>query len=194
MSHNETALGSSFRDPSGFVFFRDGQLLRQINRSYREHYDMFMSSGLYDGLQKQQAIVRHQEVENSTDTQAYKTIAPQQISFISYPYEWCFGQLKDAALLTLEIQKTAMEHGMTLKDASAYNIQFDQGKPILIDTLSFEKYQEGSPWQAYRQFCQHFLAPLALMHYSNMHAGRLSAIWLDGIPLEIASSFFRFRS
>lgn len=189
MSDNETALGSSFRDPSGFVFFRDGQLLRQINLSYREHYDMFIDSGLYESLQKQQAIVRHQEVENGTDPQAYKTIAPQQISFISYPYEWCFGQLKDAALLTLEIQKIALEHGMTLKDASAYNIQFDQGKPILIDTLSFEKYHEGSPWQAYRQFCQHFLAPLALMHYSNMHAGRLSAIWLDGIPLEIASSF-----
>jgi len=189
MSYNEEQLGSSFRDPAGFVFFREGQLLRQINKSYQKHYDMLMISGLYEKLQNQQAIIAHQEVSNSSDSTAYKTIAPKKLPFISYPYEWCFGQLKDAALLTLEIQKIALDHGMTLKDASAYNIQFDQGKPTLIDTLSFETYKEGQPWQAYRQFCQHFLAPLALMHYSNMHAGRLSTIWLDGIPLDIAASF-----
>jgi len=85
------------------------------------------------------------------------------VPFISYPYEWSFGQLKDAVLVTLAIQKRAMKAGMSLKDASAYNIQFYRGKPILVDTLSFEAYREGEPWVAYRQFCQHFLAPLALM-------------------------------
>ncbi|MFX8840813.1 hypothetical protein ABTM78_20880, partial [Acinetobacter baumannii] len=63
---------------------------------------------------------------------------PARVSTISYPYEWCFSQLKDAALATLEIQTVAMDHGMSLKDASAYNIQFHEGRPTLIDSLSFE--------------------------------------------------------
>ena len=50
---------------------------------------------------------------------------------------------------------------MTLKDCSVYNIQFHQGRPIFIDTLSFEIYRDGDPWIGYRQFCEHFLAPLA---------------------------------
>src|SRR4051794_30857078 len=88
---------------------------------------------------------------------AYKVIRPDLIDFISYPYEWSYSQYKDAALLTLEVQRRAVERGMSLKDCSAYNVQFHEGRPILIDTLSLESYREGRPWVAYRQFCQHFL-------------------------------------
>ncbi len=77
---------------------------------------------------------------------------------------------------------------MSLKDCSAYNIQFRKGKPILIDTLSFEKYREGQPWAAYQQFCRHFLAPLALMCYKDVRLSQLLRIYLDGIPLDFASS------
>ena len=94
---------------------------------------------------------------------AYRVLEPEPVPYISYPYEWCFSQLKDAALTTLSIQQIAMQHDMSLKDASAYNIQFLQGRPVLIDTLSFERYREGEPWIAFRQFCQHLLAPLAEM-------------------------------
>jgi hypothetical protein len=117
----------------------------------------------------------------------YKIIKPELIPFISYPYEWSFSQLKHAALLTLEIQQRSMAHGMSLKDSSAYNIQFKQGKPILIDTLSFECYQEGEPWVAYRQFCQHFLAPLALMSFTDVRLNQLFRIYIDGVPLDLAS-------
>ncbi|MRR31651.1 SAM-dependent methyltransferase, partial [bacterium] len=109
-------------------------------------------------------LIPHKEVEIGAEQPeiAYRILQPELVSFISYPYEWSFGQLKDAALTTLAITRQALELGMLLKDASAYNIQFQHGKPVLIDTLSFEIYQEGRPWVAYRQFCQHFLAPLAL--------------------------------
>ncbi|MCX6558696.1 MAG: SAM-dependent methyltransferase [Candidatus Aminicenantes bacterium] len=130
------------------------------------------------------------ELARSAD--AYKVIRPLPLPFISYPYEWSFSQLKDAALLTLDIQKTAMAHGMILKDASAYNIQFCEGKPLLIDTLSFAKYVEGQPWVAYRQFCQHFLAPLALMARRDVRLNQLSRIFLDGIPLDLASRILPF--
>ena len=114
--------------------------------------------------------------------------------FISYPYEWSFGQLKDAALATLSIQKRALKAGMSLKDASAYNIQFVRGKATLIDTLSFEIYKEGQPWVAYRQFCQHFLAPLALMALKDVRLNQLLRVYIDGVPLDLASELLPWRT
>ena len=83
---------------------------------------------------------------------------------------------------------------MSLRDASAYNIQFHHGRPILIDTLSFEATPEGKPWVAYRQFCQHFLAPLALMSYRDARLGQLLRVHLDGIPLDLAARLLPRRA
>jgi hypothetical protein len=121
-------------------------------------------------------------------------IRPELIPFISYPYEWCFGQLRAAAIVTLDLQLGALEHGMVLKDASAFNIQFRAGRPVLIDTLSFELYREGEPWSAYRQFCEHFLAPLLLICDVDPWLGRLSALTADGIPLDLASRLLPWHS
>lgn len=187
---------SSFRDPSGFLFIRDGLLYRQINKRYKDNYDKLINSGLYKTLVDAQLLIPHEEVDIKYrySPEAYKVVKPEPISFISYPYEWCFSQLKDAALTTLRIQKIALEFGMCLKDCSAYNIQFRNGKPVLIDTLSFEEYEEGKPWVAYRQFCQHFLAPLALMSYTDVRLSQLFRIYIDGIPLDMASSILPFRT
>ncbi len=148
-------LPSSFRDPSGFIFQRNNSIYRQINNSYQPHYDLLMESGLYESLVDSGFLIPHEEkmdVQCESPLNFYRVIEPEFIPFISYPYEWCFSQLKDAALLTLEIQQRALKFGMSLKDCSAYNIQFRRGKPLLIDTFCFEKYQEGKPWVAYRQF------------------------------------------
>jgi hypothetical protein len=186
----DTVIPSSFRDPSGFLFSTDNIIYRQVNSIYRENYNLLKNSGLYDDLVNSKLLIPHEEVglELALSNLVYKIIKPESIRFISYPYEWCFSQLKDAALITLQIQKKAVDYGMSLKDGSAYNIQFLKGKPIFIDTLSFEKYQEGEPWVAYRQFCQHFLAPLALMSYKDIRLNQLFRIFIDGIPLDLASS------
>jgi hypothetical protein len=185
----------SFRDPSGFVFYQDGEVFRQINNYYKEDYEFLMKSGLYNELVDKELLISHEEInKEKIDEYYYKIIKPEKIDFISYPYEWCFSQLKDAALLSLRIQKVAMKYGMSLKDCSAYNIQFLDGNPILIDTLSFEKYKEGHPWVAYRQFCQHFLAPLALMSYKDIRLNQLFKIYIDGIPLDLASSLLPLKS
>lgn len=178
---------SSFRDPSGFLFWRENILYRMISHSYSKHYDFFINSGLYNQLVKKQFIISHDEVDNFGFEKCFKVIKPQKIPFISYPYEWAFSQFKDAALLTLQIQKIALEYGMTLKDCSAYNVQFFNGKPIFIDTLSFEIYNQGELWIGYKQFCQHFLAPLALMSYSDIRLNQLLRVYIDGIPLDMAS-------
>jgi len=196
----DEVLGASFRDPSGFVFRRDGVLHRWVARSYAPDYDQLMASGLYHALVDDDLLVRHEEVDAPGDApaEAHAILRPAEIGFVSHPYEWCFSQLQDAALATLRVMETALRFDMTLKDASAYNIQFDVGRdggrPIFIDTLSFERYREGEPWVAYRQFCQHFLAPLALMAYRDIRLGELLRLHLDGVPLDLARALLPARA
>jgi hypothetical protein len=187
---------SSFRDPSGFLFSDGNILYRQVNNSYKKEFEHFIESGLYDELVKKELLISHEEVDvNSSEPEKlYKIIKPKMINFISYPYEWSFNQLKDAALVTIEIQKIALDYGMTLKDASAYNVQFFNGKAIFIDTLSFELYEEGQIWKGYKQFCQHFLAPLALMSHRDIRLNQLLRIYLDGIPLDLTAELLPMRT
>lgn len=185
MNRKNDRLTSSFKDPSGFIFKKDGVLYRQINPCYFEEYNFFKSSMLYDALVKKKYLVSHEEVETDKDKIIIK---PEHIDFILYPYEMSFSQLKDAALLTLRIQKTALEHDMTLKDASNYNVTYHNNRPIFIDTLSFDKYTEGEPWVAFGQFCRHYLSTLLLMKYNDLRLNSLLKIFLDGIPLDLAVS------
>jgi hypothetical protein len=180
---------ASFRDPSGFVYRRDGQLLRQVNASYAPHWEHLGASGLYAELVERGWLVAHEEapLDDRFDERAWRVLRPVEIDFVAYPYEWTFGQLKDAALLTLDVQSAAMRVGMQLKDASAYNVQFQGGRPALIDALSFERVDDDAPWVAYRQFCQHFLAPLALMAQRDVRSGLLLRDFIDGIPLDLAA-------
>jgi hypothetical protein len=189
-------LPSSFRDPSGFVFARDGVLYRQVNRIHREHYDRFVESGLYDFLVREELLIAHEEVDHDRaySSDAYRVLRPEPVNFVSYPYEWSFSQLQDAALLTLKTQRAALGHGMSLRDASAYNVQFRGARPVFIDTLSFEVLRVGQPWIAYRQFCQHFLAPMALMGFRDLRLGRLWLGHIDGIPLDLAASLLPLRA
>ncbi len=177
---------ASFKDPSGFIFRVNNKYYRQVNRSYANDYDLLMSSGLYKILTEKKLMLPHEEVnENFTQSKDwYKTLLPEQLPFISYPYEWSFDELKDAAMLTLRIMKTAVKHGMILKDATSFNIQFYQGKPIFIDTLSFEKYDASQPWIAYRQFCECFLFPLLIEHYRQIDVQKLLSVYLEGIPAQ----------
>lgn len=192
----ESRLGSSFRDPSGHLF-RDGdRLFRQVNDCFRDSYDLLMSSGLYRTLTRKGRLIPHREVEHprTNAPEIYRILEPERLPFVSYPYEWCFGQLKDAALLTLRIQRMAMAHGLTLRDASAFNVQFQGSVAVFIDTLSFGPYVEGEPWVAYRQFCQHFLAPLALASRCDVRLCGLFQRHLDGVPLDLASRLLPTRS
>jgi len=195
-SQQTEAHPASFRDPSGFLFRRNEHLYRQVNQSYAPDYDLLMDSGLYKQLIERKLLLPHEErdIPAATPELAYKIIEPEHLEFVSYPYEWCFSQWKDAALITLEVQRLAIDHGMSLKDASAFNVQFADGAPVLIDTLSFEKLKEGKPWVAYRQYCQHFLAPLALMSYVSMELGKLLRTHIDGVPLDLASRLLPRRT
>jgi ribosomal protein L11 methylase PrmA len=182
---------ASFRDPDGYVYYQGDSILRYICSGYLETYNSCVSSGFFQTLFDKSILIYHEEIERGDD---HVIIKPERIDFCSYPYEWCFSQWKDAALLTLSLQKIALEFGFTLKDASAFNVQFHKGRPVFIDTLSFEPYIEGNAWGAYRQFCEHFLAPLALMALKDIRLGTLFRIFIHGIPLDLAVSLLPIQA
>ena len=183
----------SFRDPNGYVFYREGEVFRYISRSGLNDLNLLISSGLYENLVHAGKLIEFEKCGNA-DIENGIFVRAEKIEFISYPYQWCFNLYKDAALLTLDIMKAALRYDMWLKDASAYNIQHNNGRLVLIDILSFEKYPEGKPWIAYRQFCQHFLVPLLLMAKVDIRMNNLMQLYLDGIPLDLAVKLLPFKT
>lgn len=175
-----------------YVFYLEGVIYRQVNACYRFQYQMLMESGLYEKLTSDGYLIEHRNSDFiGSDTDCCCIIAPERVPFITYPFEWSFSQLKDAALTTLRIHRTALDYGMILKDASAYNIQFVRNTAKLIDTLSFDFYEEGTAWVAYGQFCRHFLAPLLLMKHVDIRLQQLLRIYIDGVPLDFASKLLK---
>ncbi|BAO76626.1 hypothetical protein [Winogradskyella sp. PG-2] len=185
------AHSSSFRDPSGYIFVENNEIKRLITPIYFEQYEALNSSGFFGNLIKNNLLVTHQEL-SKTDEQI--VIKPEKIPFFTYPYEWSFNMYKEAALLTLKIQKYSIEHGFSLKDASAFNITFHKGKAIFIDTLSFDFYKENTPWRAYKQFITHFLGPLVLAHFHGAQQLKLMSNFIDGIPVKMMSSLLPFKT
>ena len=196
MSTAYTIHPSSYRDPSGFIFQKGAAVYRQVNQSFKEDFNRFTGSGCYQKLVEQELLIPHRVIpENLTgDPRWYTTLEPEKILFWSYPWEWSFDMLKEAALLTLRLARESIPYGCMLKDATPYNIQWYKGKMIFIDTLSFEKYKPEEPWVAYRQFCEQFLSPLLLMHYSKLPLQQLLLAWPEGIPLAITRNLLPWRS
>jgi len=187
----------SFRDPAGFIFEHDQVIYRAVADFYRADYDLLMKSGLYADLTSPGWLIQHQEIlpPPVNMPQGYNLVLkPEMVPFISYPYEWSFSQLKSAALLTLDIQARAMEYGLTLKDASAFNVTWNKGRPVFLDTLSFTALKDNQPWVAYGQFCSHFLAPLTLMSARDLRLQALTRENLPGISLDLASKLLPRRS
>ena len=118
----------------------------------------------------------------------------ERVPFISYPYEWSFSMLRDGALLTLDLLSEALDAGFTLKDASAYNVQFIGARPTFIDIPSIERWREGETWSGYRQFCQLFLYPLLLQAHRDLPFQPLLRGSIDGIEPQAAAAIFKGAS
>lgn len=187
---------TSFRDPDGFVYIKDKLVQRFISQSYKKHYQHLINSNLYCELCDRKWLIKSHELdENHLNLDNwYKTLLPEQLEYITQPSQWSFLMLKDAALLTLKIQKLSMAHNMSLKDATPFNVQFYEGRSIFIDTTSFEINNFSKPWVAYRQFCESFLAPLVLMKYGGVELGKILECYPNGIPLEVISGILPFKA
>jgi len=179
----------SFRDPAGQVFTRDGQIFRSIFAPGVADYQAARDSGVLRQLIESGALLPSEEVpvDDRMPSGTALCLHHPRLPMISYPWEWSFSMLKEAALLQLEIMEQLLPHRLWLRDASAFNIQHDGRKLRLIDTLSVGRTQPESPWVAYGQFCSHFLAPLALAAYCDIRTLALWRQYINGYPLDLAA-------
>src|SRR5438874_11396500 len=166
----------SFRDPDSRVFTTDGRVLRLLSEQGLADWRQLSSSPLFRELVDEGRLVATEEVEETWPEAEAEAIhggvagvlEHDVIPFVSYPYEWSFEMLRDAALLQLGILRRALESGMILKDSTPYNVQFQGAAPVFIDVGSFEPLREGEPWAGYRQFCMLFLYPLLLQAWKDV--------------------------
>ena len=178
----------SYRDTAARVVKKESGHYRYIFHEYKEEYDHLMESGLYEELSQKGLLIEHQEIEIDTDDpKVYKLLHPTQIPFQSYPFEWSYTQWRKAILAYLKINHIALKYGMILKDATPYNFYLTGGKGVMFDTSSFMFFKENDSWIAYRQFCEEFLSPVALMHYNGAEWSKLTMANLRGMPLSFVS-------
>ncbi|MGH2687994.1 MAG: methyltransferase [Actinomycetota bacterium] len=162
----------SFRDPSSRVFHVQGRVLRGVKGDAVADWARLEDSGLLSRLVERGAVVATWEIPAHelppSDAGPWTVVLEhKRVPFVSYPYEWSFRMLQDAAALHLEILIEALAGGMTLKDGSAFNVQWAGGSPVFVDVVSFER-STGQPWAGYRQFCQTFLYPLLLQAHRGI--------------------------
>ncbi len=176
----------SYRDIAGTVYRVDDRIFRTVNEVAADDFDFLKDSGLLDTLVADGRAVAADPVDaaelGERANGARYVVRHPRLPFISYPYEWSFAPLKAAALLHLDIHLEALEHGLTLSDASAYNVQFVGARPTFIDTLSFRRYRDGEFWEGYRQFCEQFLNPLLLRALVGIPHNAWYRGSLEGIP------------
>ncbi len=189
----------SFRDPTGRVYHLGSRILRGLDEDSAANMGELIAEPFFKKLLADRAVVGTKIIGEKAE----KAVRPadghrwprylehEPVAFVSYPYEWTFSMLRDAALLQLRIIETSLENGWTLKDASAYNIQWIGSRPIFIDVGSFEPWPKGEPWRGYQQFCAMFLTPLMLKAYLGLDHTNILRSRLDGVSAGEASKMLR---
>src|SRR5215210_6481177 len=185
----------SFRDRESRIFYEDGDVFRFLTRRGLEDWQLLASSGFYSRFSESGSLVRTELVEDGARTQNGWTglLRHERIPFVSYPYEWTFSMLRDAALLELDLVLAALDEGLILKDASPYNVQWRGAHPVFIDIGSFERLRPVEPWAGYRQFCMLYLYPLLLQAYRGVPFQPLLRGSLEGVEPTAARALFSLR-
>ena len=189
----------SFRDRTSRVFLADGEIYRTLNAESHADWRRASVQPFFQELMTDRRIIATDEVASETFQQfqfpvpIVGALRHERVPFISYPYEWSFGMLRQAALLHLQILRDAVKSGLILKDASPYNVQFVDAQPIFIDVGSFTQLAPGEPWVAYRQFCELMLFPLLLQSYRGVHFQPILRGQLEGISARQFLQWMRWR-
>jgi len=191
----------SFRDRDSRVVVSDDAIYRALSPEGAEDWEAFSASPLLEQLTAAGKVIGTREVDPSVlgesqdllPTGITKVLEHDRVPFVSYPYEWTFSMLQDAAKLQLELGAAAIDSGLDLKDATPYNVQFIGSQPTFIDIGSFEKITEGEPWIAYRQFCMLYLYPLLFQAHKDIPFHPWMRGSIDGIQPIDAIKVFSLR-
>jgi hypothetical protein len=186
----------SFRDRDGRVYLFGDRVLRGLSQTALDHFRELTKTGFYQKFSASGELVATRELDDSAIPELPQWpgyLEHDRVSFISYPYEWTYSMLRDAALLQLRLLEAALKEGWTMKDATPYNVQFVDGKAVFIDIPSFEPWPEGSPWNGYRQFCEMNLFPLMLQSYKGLGFHPFLRARIGGIDVQAAAKIFSAR-
>lgn len=179
--------GGSYRDRAGRVFHRDGEVCRGVRADALESWRAVAALPFYREMEREGKIVATEEIAGEVAPEWAGVLRHAKVPVVSYPYEWPFGMLRRAALLQLELVDRALCDGVTLRDATPFNVQWIGPRPVFIDVLSFAPLREGALWSGYRQFCEQFLYPLLIESYKGIPFQPLLRGRIDGIDAETAS-------
>jgi precorrin-6B methylase 2 len=188
----------SFRDRTARVFYHDGHIFRGLSAIALKEWQALSATSLYRRFAESGAIVTTRQREIGSlpfrlDEPWAAVLEHERLPFVSYPYEWSFEMLRDAALLQLDLVLAGLDEGIGLKDASAYNVQWKGATPVFVDIASFYKRAEGEPWVGYRQFCQMFLYPLMLQAYRDVPFQAWMRGNIDGMDAEVCLNLLSAR-
>lgn len=190
----------SFRDRTACIVYRDGNVLRFLDAEADRHWRHLKDTGLFRKWVNDGRLVATGEFGTPAQVtgddpvfEPVRVLRHEPIPFISHPYEWSFGMLRDAALLQIDLLLAALEEGMTVKDGTPYNVQWRGRQPVFIDIPSLVVADPGRPWDGYRQFCQLFLFPLMLQAYKGVGFQPMLRGTLEGITPEAMSSLMGAR-
>ena len=185
----------SFRDPESRVFYAGDDVFRALSADGLSDFEALEASGLLDD----ERVVRTERADGTVALPGLLVHEPaavlrhERIPFVSYPYEWTFSMLKDAALLQLDLLLAALDHDLVLKDSTPYNVQFKGARPTFVDVGSFERLREGEPWVGYRQFCMLYLYPLLLQSAKGVPFHPWLRGSIDGITPPQMRALMSFR-
>jgi len=205
---------SSFRDPDNFVLIGDDFVFRVYLGSGHKALETLLTSPLYAELVSSGSILPIAKTSYGDLDEKSKVdlinrlpdLSPgaiaelaifksPKLTLITYPYEWTNQTLKEAALHTLHIREKLLSIGLDLKDASAFNIQFQGLRPVFIDVGSIIEISKTFVWPGYRQFFEHFLNPLLAIDRLSVDSALIWRInWLTGLPSKKMPSILAFRT
>ena len=177
---------SSFRDPEGYVFHENGYIKRKLlSQEAKDKMKTLLASSFYQDMQKSGRLIpTHWDSD---------VLIHEKVPVVTYPYEWSFNMLKDAALGQLSLMKEGIEHGFILKDGTGFNSLYHNGNMVFVDLLSIDKYQGGQMWEGYHQYCEHFLFPMMLSGYKNVPFQNWWRGNLDGIKTADIYNLLSFK-
>jgi len=182
----------SFRDPMSRVYVDDDGVWRGLSKAALADYEALAASTFFSEAIARGDIVDTERVDDiDLPGEWAAVLRHDRIDVLSYPYEWPFEMLRDAALLQLALTRAALAEKLITKDASAYNVQFVGTKPVFIDIGSFERLRGGEPWPGYRQFCELFLNPLLVQALRDVPFQPLLRGSIHGISPTIAAELLR---
>jgi hypothetical protein len=188
----------SFRDRTARVFYHGGHIFRGLTRTALQEWQALSASSFFRKFSETGALVATRQLDSAalpfrSDEPWAGVLEHERLPFVSYPYEWSFEMLRDAALLQLDLVLAALDEGIGLKDASAYNVQWKGARPVFVDIASFYKRAHGEPWVGYRQFCQMFLYPLLLQAYRDVPFQPWMRGNIDGMDAEVCLNMLSAR-